>query len=77
MSQVGAGLTSFAQDSALLERAREFLAQGPAEPGPLIAYVCQLPRPPLRVAEHMAVALFERVRDISREADGRWTLSGR
>lgn len=75
MSLAGAGLTSFAQDSALLERAREFLSRGPAEPVPLIAYVCQLPKPPLRVAEHMAVALFERVRDIAREPDGRWVLA--
>lgn len=74
MSEAGE-LTTFARDSALLERAREFLARGPAEPVPLIAYVCQLPKPPLRVAEHMAVALFERVRDIAREADGRWALA--
>jgi DNA polymerase-3 subunit epsilon len=70
-------LTSFSQDSALLARAREFLAAGPSEPAPLIAYVCQLPRPPMAVAEHMAVALFEQVRDIAREPDGRWTLAGR
>ena len=76
MSLARVGLTSFARDSALLERAREFLAQGPAEPVPLIAYVCQLPKPPLRVAEHMAVALFEQVRDIARESDGRWVLAG-
>lgn len=75
MNQDGAGLTSLARDSALLERARAFLAQGPAEPVPLIAYVCQLPKPPRMVAEHMAVALFEQVRDIAREADGRWVLA--
>jgi DNA polymerase-3 subunit epsilon len=70
-------VTSFSRDSVLLARAREFLAAGPAEPAPLIAYVCQLPKPPMAVAEHMAVALFERVRDIAREPDGRWTLAGR
>jgi DNA polymerase III epsilon subunit family exonuclease len=31
----------------------------------------------MAVAEHMAVALFERVRDIAREPDGRWTLADR
>jgi DNA polymerase III subunit epsilon len=63
-------------DSALVARARTFLAAGPAPATALIAYVCQLPGPPRMVAEHMAVALFERSKDFARDAEGRWSLAG-
>ena len=45
-------------DSFLAERARDFLAAGPAHAVPLIEHVCQLPGAPAFVAEQMAMALF-------------------
>jgi DNA polymerase-3 subunit epsilon len=68
------GLTSLTRDSTLLDRAREFLATGPADPVPLIEYVCRLPGAPRVVAEHMAVALFERDRRFRRDGEGRWLM---
>jgi DNA polymerase-3 subunit epsilon len=73
MSGAGAvGIT--VRDSELLARARHFLEAGPAESVPLVEYVCQLPRPPMRVAEHIARALFEGVPDFTRDVGGRWTV---
>ncbi len=60
--------------SALVERARCFLAQGPADSTPLIEYACHLPGAPVAVAEQMAVALLGDADDIVRGPDGRWML---
>lgn len=68
-------MTSLVRDSLLLDRARAFLAAGPADARSLIAYVCELPGAPAAVAEHMAAALFEREREFARDADGRWGLA--
>ncbi len=70
------GVRTEIPDSALVARARAFLAAGPAPATALIAHVCQLPGPPRMVAEHMAVALFERSQDFARDPEGRWTLVG-
>jgi DNA polymerase-3 subunit epsilon len=68
-------VTTVVRDTALLQRARELLAAGPADSVRLIEYVCQLPGAPRAVAERMAVALFERERGIARSADGRWAIA--
>lgn len=68
-------MTSLVRDSLLLDRARAFLAAGPADARALIAHVCELPDAPAAVAEHMAVALFERERDFARDTEGRWVLA--
>lgn len=60
--------------SPLVDRARRFLADGPAEPVPLIEHVCQLPGAPKGVAERMATALFTGVHDVDQDAEGRWFL---
>lgn len=58
----------------LVDRARAFLAAGPAPAVPLIEHVCRLPGAPLAVAEQLALALFSSSPDVCRGADGRWTL---
>lgn len=73
MSGSGAiGIT--VRDTALVARAREFLATGPAHSVPLIEHVCRLPGAPTRVAERMARALFEGTSDFTRDPRGRWML---
>jgi DNA polymerase-3 subunit epsilon len=62
-------------DTALVARARSFLAAGPSDSVALISYVCQLPGAPKLVAEHMADALFERSAGFRRDAVGRWMLA--
>ncbi len=76
MTELPLGVRTEVPDSALVARARTFLAAGPAPATALIAYVCQLPGPPRMVAEHMAVALFERSKDFARDSEGRWSLAG-
>ncbi|HEX7123127.1 MAG TPA: 3'-5' exonuclease [Gemmatimonadaceae bacterium] len=73
-SSGAAELALLEPSSPLLDRAREFLARGPAFPESLIAYVCQLPGAPRHVADHMAVALFEGSREFTRAPDGRWSM---
>lgn len=70
-----AGVTLSAAESVLATRAADFLAAGPAFAHDLVAYVCQLPAAPGKVAEHMALALFAGDRRFVREPDGRWRLS--
>ena len=62
-------------DTALVARARAFLAAGPSDAQSLISYVCQLPGAPRVVAEHMADALFEQRDGFRRDRDGRWILA--
>lgn len=68
------GVTVVAKDTLLTLRALDYLAAGPADAQSLIAHVCQLPRMPAAVAEHMATALFAGQHRFVRETDGRWTL---
>lgn len=60
--------------SPLVDRARTYLATGPAHAVPLIEHVCRLPGAPAAVAEQMALALFGEATDVVRAADGRWAL---
>ncbi len=68
------GVTVGAAETLLVERAADYLGAGPASARDLVAHVCQLPSPPVAVAEHMAVALFAGQRRFVREPDGRWRL---
>ncbi len=69
------GVRARAAESLLSTRALQFLAAGPADAVSLMEYVCQMPGAPLRVAEHMAVALFADRPDFARDSDGRWRLA--
>lgn len=62
-------------DSLLTERAKSFLAAGPAHAVPLIEHVCQLPGAPALVAEQMAVALFGNRTEFASGPDGTWRLA--
>jgi DNA polymerase-3 subunit epsilon len=59
----------------LVERARDFLAGGPADAATLVRRVCQLPGLPDRVAEQVATELLGPHREFTRDADGRWRLT--
>src|SRR5689334_25091714 len=59
----------------LVERARDFLAGGPADAATLVRRVCQLPGLPDRVAEQIATELLGPHREFTRDADGRWRLT--
>lgn len=61
-------------DSVLAERARDFLAAGPAHAVPLIEHVCQLPGAPVFVAEQMALALFGHRPEFAHGSGGTWCL---
>lgn len=62
-------------DSLLAERAKDFLAAGPAHAVPLIEHVCQLPGAPAFVAEQMALALFGSRAEFTSSPDGTWRLT--
>ena len=62
-------------DSILAERAKSFLAAGPAHAVPLIEHVCQLPGAPAFVAEQMAMALFGGRPEFAAGPDGTWRLA--
>lgn len=62
-------------DSLLAERAKDFLAAGPAHAVPLIEHVCQLPGAPAFVAEQMALALFGGRPEFTSGSDGTWRLT--
>ena len=68
------GITVVAKDTLLTLRALDYLVTGPADAQSLIAHVCQLPRMPATVAEHMATALFAGHQRFVREPDGRWAI---
>jgi len=63
-------------DTRLSERARDYLAAGPASAGELVSRVCQIPGLPAPVAEEMAAALLAGRPEFMRGADGRWRLAG-
>ncbi len=61
-------------EQVLVSRARDFLTAGPADAVDLIAHVCQLPRPPRFVADHMAMALLAQWEEFAHDGEGRWSL---
>ncbi len=71
------GVSSRPVDSLLVERARDFLAGGPASSATLVASVCQMPTLPAPLAERVAVELLGEFRDFRQLSDGRWTLAER
>lgn len=62
-------------ESLLLDRARDFLAAGPADVKSLVERVCQMPGAPGPVAEHLAHTLLGPHPEFARDACGRWCLS--
>lgn len=71
---LGHGVVATARDSLLVERARDFLAAGPADAATLVSTVCQLPGAPPPVAEHLARTLLGAHPEFAVDADGRWRL---
>jgi DNA polymerase III subunit epsilon len=69
-----AGVGARPGDPLLVARALDYLAAGPARAQDLVAAVCQLPRVPATVAEHMAAALLSGVPAIGRDQAGFWAL---
>lgn len=63
-----------APDSLLVERARDFLAGGPADATTLVRRVCQLPGLKREMAERIAIELLAPHREFLLAADGRWSL---
>ena len=61
-------------EQVLVSRARDFLTAGPADAVDLIAHVCQLPRPPRFVADHMAMALLAQWEEFAHDGEGQWRL---
>jgi DNA polymerase-3 subunit epsilon len=69
------GVYSEPQDTLLTSRALDYLAAGPADVVDLIGHICNLPKAPRIVAEHMAHAMFAGRREFLLAADGRWMLA--
>jgi DNA polymerase-3 subunit epsilon len=70
------GTVARAADTLLVDRARDFLAAGPATAVDLVARVCQLPGVPAATAERVAAELLGTHPAFARVEDGRWTLAG-
>ncbi len=68
------GVDVVMQDTVLVQRARDALAQGALDAVTLMSRVCALPGAPPRVAERLAEALFARHDDFGRDGSGRWCL---
>jgi DNA polymerase-3 subunit epsilon len=69
------GTVARAGDTLLVERARDYLAAGPASAAELVARVCQLPNVGGVTAERVAAELLGAHREFLRADDGRWTLA--
>jgi DNA polymerase-3 subunit epsilon len=69
------GVQTRAPDSLLVERARDFLAGGPADATTLVARVCQLPGLRREMAERIAIELLAPHREFVLDAEGRWALA--
>jgi DNA polymerase III subunit epsilon len=69
------GVYSEPQDTLLTSRALDYLSTGPADVVDLIGHICNLPKAPRIVAEHMAHAMFAGRREFLLTADGRWMLA--
>jgi DNA polymerase-3 subunit epsilon len=68
------GVQTRAPDSLLVERARDFLAGGPADATTLVTRVCQLPGLRREMAERIALELLSPHREFVLDAEGRWSL---
>ncbi|MDF1502182.1 hypothetical protein PYV61_04485, partial [Roseisolibacter sp. H3M3-2] len=68
------GIQTRAGDSLLVERARDFLAGGPADATTLVRRVCQLPGIRREMAERVALELLAPHREFHLAEDGRWSL---
>jgi DNA polymerase-3 subunit epsilon len=71
----GGGTVARTADTLLVDRARDFLAAGPATAVALVARVCQIPGVPVATAERIAGELLGAHPSFARAADGRWTLA--
>ena len=69
------GIEIHPADTLLAERARDYLAGGPADAVSLVRNVCQQPATPALVAERMIAALLGDRAEFARCADGRWRLA--
>lgn len=72
--ELNRGTSVRAEQTVLARRAAELLASGPADDVAVVAYVCSLPSPPIRVAERLAAAIFAGRPEFVRGADGLWTM---
>jgi len=71
------GIEARPEASLLVDRAARYLENGPADAVDLIGHICNLPRAPRIVADHMARAMFEGRREFDRDSSGRWFLAER
>lgn len=72
-----AGISARPADTLLVERARDFLAGGPADAVTLVRRVCQLPALPPQMAGRIAAELLAPYAEFACDADGRWRLRAR
>jgi len=76
-SPVTRGVSSRPVDTLLVERARDFLAGGPATSSVLVSSVCQIPGLPEPLAERVALELLGPFAEFQQLPDGRWTIAAR
>jgi DNA polymerase-3 subunit epsilon len=69
------GIQILPADTLLAERARDFLAAGPADAVTLVRQICQQPGTPVLLAERMAEEMLGGRPEFARTTDGRWRLS--
>jgi DNA polymerase-3 subunit epsilon len=70
-----AGVQLRPADTLLVDRARDYLAGGPADVIALVGHICQLPIVTRAIAEQMAAALFAGRPEFACDAAGRWRLA--
>jgi DNA polymerase-3 subunit epsilon len=70
------GISARPEDTLLARRATELLIAGPADSVAIVAYACNLPSPPLLVADRIASAIFAGRPEFVRDIDGRWRIGG-
>lgn len=68
------GVTAVEPETLLVQRARDYLAGGPADAATLVGTICQLPGAPVAVAEHLVRTLLGANPHFAIGADGRWRL---
>lgn len=68
------GVSVRPEDTVLAKRATELLTTGPADSVAIVAYACNLPGPPLLVADRIAAAIFAGRPEFVRDIDGRWRI---
>jgi DNA polymerase III subunit epsilon len=69
------GVSVRPEDTVLARRAADLLTAGPADSTAIVAYACNLPSPPLRVAERIASAIFAGRPEFVRDIAGRWQIA--